>query len=60
MTTHLKTILLATALAMTSLFTLAACDEGPAEQAGEKVDQAVEKAGEVVEDAGDAVKDATN
>ena len=32
--------------------------EGPAEQAGKKVDKAVEKAGQQVEKAGDAIQDA--
>jgi hypothetical protein len=32
---------------------LAACDEGPAEEAGEAVDEAVDDAGRAVEDATD-------
>lgn len=32
---------------------LAACDEGPAEQAGEAVDDTVEGAGDAIEDATD-------
>jgi hypothetical protein len=32
---------------------LAACEEGPAEQAGEAVDKAVDDAGDAVEDATD-------
>jgi hypothetical protein len=54
-----------------SALALTGCNEGPAEQAGEKLDNAVEnaadntenaveKAGDAVENAGDAVKDATN
>ena len=37
---------------------LAACDEGPAENAGEAVDDAVEGAADALEDAKDAVEDA--
>lgn len=33
--------------------TFTACEQGPAEEAGEKIDEAVK-------DAGDAIKDATN
>jgi hypothetical protein len=33
--------------------------EGPAEQAGKKLDQAVDKAGQKIEEAGDRLKDAT-
>ena len=33
--------------------------EGPAEQAGKKLDQAVDKAGQKMEEAGDRLKDAT-
>lgn len=32
---------------------LAACDEGPAEQAGEAIDEAAEKAGDAAEEATD-------
>lgn len=54
------------ALALMAFLTLglAACDEGPAEEAaseaGEAVDDAVESVGEAAEDAGDAVEDAAN
>ena len=34
-------------------FSLAACSEGPAERAGERVDRAVERAGDKIEDATD-------
>ena len=37
---------------------LTACDKGPAEKAGEKIDNAAKKAGEKLEQAGDKVKDA--
>jgi hypothetical protein len=49
-----------TSLAMGALFvTLSGCQkqEGPAEQAGKKVDQATEKVGEQVEKAGDSIQD---
>ena len=51
-----------TALAMSALLVaLPGCEkqEGPMEQAGEKVDQGVEKAGEQIEKAGDSIQDAT-
>jgi hypothetical protein len=35
------------------LVTLPACDDGPAESAGEKVDEAVKDAGRAIEDATD-------
>ena len=64
MITSLRAIMIASAIALTSLFSLTACDEGPVEEAAEEVDQAVENAADAVEDAaeeaGDAVKDATN
>jgi hypothetical protein len=37
---------------------LTACEKGPAEKAGEKIDNAAKKAGDKIEDAGDKVKDA--
>ncbi|WP_164513414.1 hypothetical protein [Thiosocius teredinicola] len=38
-----------------------ACDQdGPAEQAGEKIDNAVENAGEAIENAGDKIESSTN
>ena len=37
---------------------LTACDKGPAEKAGEKIDNAAKKAGEKMEEAGNKVKDA--
>ena len=37
---------------------LSACDKGPAEKAGEKIDNAAKKVGDKVEEAGDKVKDA--
>ena len=49
-TTVLLTILLAA--------TLTACQkQGPAEQAGEKVDEAVDKAGQQIEKAGEKIQD---
>lgn len=45
-------------------FGLAACDDGPAEEAGSEagaaVDDAAEAAGDAVEDAGDAVEESTD
>ncbi len=38
-----------------------ACEQdGPAEQAGEKIDNAVENAGEAIENAGDKIESSTN
>jgi hyperosmotically inducible protein len=37
---------------------LAACEKGPAERAGEKIDNAAKSVGEKMEDAGDKLKDA--
>ncbi|TQV78806.1 hypothetical protein FKG94_12350 [Exilibacterium tricleocarpae] len=34
------------------------CEEGPAEEAGEKIDRALDDAGDAVKDAGNAVEDA--
>jgi len=36
---------------------LAACEKGPAEKAGEKIDNAAEKAGDKIEDATDNASD---
>lgn len=51
-------------LAITALFgsalMLSACDDGPAEEAGEAIDDAAEAVEDAAEEAGDAVKDATN
>ena len=50
-----------TALAMGAwLVTLSGCQhqEGPAEQAGKKLDQTTEKVGEQVEKAGESIQDA--
>ncbi len=54
----LQRLLLASLLA-TTLPLLSACDDGPAEQAGEAVDETVEKAGEAVENLGEKVQEAT-
>lgn len=57
----LKNILFAMVFALATPLFLTACDQdGPMEEAGEKMDNAVEKTGEAMEDAGDKVKDATN
>ena len=37
---------------------LTACEKGPAEKAGEKIDDAAKNVGEKMEDAGDKIKDA--
>ena len=36
---------------------LTACEKGPAERAGEKIDDAANKVGDKIEDAGDKIKD---
>ncbi|WP_199611072.1 hypothetical protein [Flocculibacter collagenilyticus] len=42
---------------VTATFALAACDQGPAEDAGEKIDEAVTDAGNAIEDACEDVKE---
>ena len=37
---------------------LTACEKGPAERAGEKIDNTAKKVGDKLEDAGDKIKDA--
>ena len=39
------------------LFMLSACEQGPAEKAGEKIDNAAESVGDAAEDAVDEVED---
>jgi len=60
---RMQTILaLISVAALTLPLALAACsgNEGPAENAGEKIDNGVEWTGEKIEDAGEAVQDAAN
>jgi hypothetical protein len=47
---------LATIVSLVTALGVVACDKGPMEKAGEKIDSAVEKAGEKVEKAADSVK----
>jgi len=47
-------------LILTAAFFTACEKEGPAEQAGAKVDQAVESAGQKIEEAGDAIREKTD
>lgn len=65
----MKTLL--TILMAGTLLFLAACDDGPAENAGENIDNAINKAsdsigdavdntGDALEEAGDEIQDATN
>ncbi len=51
-----------TAITLSTLFVLsiAACSDGPAEDAGEEFDKVVTDAGNAVEDACEDVKDAAN
>lgn len=62
-TTLPRALALAALLGFASLG-LAACDEGPAEEAGSEagaaVDDAAEAVGDAVEDVGDAIEDATD
>lgn len=37
---------------------LTACDQGPAEEAGENIDEAADEAGDAMDDAADEVEDA--
>lgn len=49
-----------TLIAMMAVFALAACDDGPAENAGEQLDEMTSDAGDAMEDAGDNIEDAAN
>ena len=54
----LKILILSIFFAFTLV--VAGCNnEGPAENAGEKIDETVEDVGDAVEDAGDKIQDAT-
>ena len=41
-----------------ALLALVACQEGPAEKAGRKIDNAADKAGQSIEKAGENIRDA--
>jgi hypothetical protein len=47
-------------LLSTGFLALSACDEGPAENVGERIDEATSDARDRVEDAGDAIGDAAD
>jgi predicted small secreted protein len=49
---RLTILMLALMMALGSV-TLAGCDQGPAEEAGEEIDEAVEETGDAVEEATD-------
>ncbi|MBF7073439.1 hypothetical protein ISG33_08535 [Glaciecola sp. MH2013] len=49
-----------TLMALFFIMGLSACSEGPAEEAGEKIDEIVEDAGNAVEDACEDAKEATD
>jgi hypothetical protein len=51
--TWLRNCLMAAAVAIPLAGVLAACDDGPAEDAGEAVDDAADEAGDAAEDATD-------
>jgi hypothetical protein len=51
---------LSLAVAMPLAALLAACDEGPAENAGEAIDETAEDAGEAAEDAGEEAEEAAD
>jgi hypothetical protein len=51
--TWLRSRLLGVAVLMPLAAVLAACDDGPAENAGEAIDETAEEAGEAAEDATD-------
>lgn len=42
------------------VFALVACDQGPAEEAGENIDEAVDDAGRNLEDAGEEIDRSIN
>ena len=54
-----RIIMLICALFLLNVFIACQSQEGPAEQAGKKIDETVEKAGEEIEQAGDKVKKET-
>jgi len=47
------------ALSLLNIFVACQSQEGPAEEAGKKIDKTIEKAGEEIEQAGDKVKKET-
>jgi hypothetical protein len=47
-----------TLISLFALLALVACQEGPAEKAGRKLDNAADKAGRAIEKAGEKVRDA--
>lgn len=47
-----------TFIALFALLAFVACQEGPAERAGRKIDNAADKAGRAIEKAGEKVRDA--
>jgi predicted small secreted protein len=47
-----------TFIALFALLAFVACQEGPAERAGRKIDNAADKAGRAIENAGEKVRDA--
>ena len=51
---------LSLAVAMPLAALLAACDDGPAENAGEAIDETAEEAGEAAEEAGEEAEEATD
>lgn len=51
---------LSAAVVMPLAALLAACDDGPAENAGEAIDETAEDAGEAAEEAGEEAEEATD
>jgi hypothetical protein len=51
---------LSLSVAMPLALLLAACDEGPAENAGEAIDETAEDAGEAAEEAGEEAEEAAD
>lgn len=47
-------------IVLTAALTLTACNDGPAEQAGEKIDNAATDAGNAIEDACEDAKEGVN
>jgi hypothetical protein len=47
-------------LTLTALVLVAACDDGPAENAGEAIDETAEDAGEAAEEAGEEAEEAAD
>ncbi|WP_024461158.1 hypothetical protein [Marinimicrobium sp. LS-A18] len=58
LTKRVRSLALAMFLVLSGGAFLTGCDQGPAEEAGEKIDDAVDDAGDAMDDAADEAEDA--